>query len=493
MVDVVISVWGDPSRWKRVKGYCVELPNGGCFFTASRPYRSSLGALMEAFGGSRVLLFASSTLGDPSVGCYGDLVDSVYDFVDSLLRAGEYCSDNSRVSVVVLPGVGRFERGVVRSFLGGLGQFRVAAFLKTLDFLVEYRPERVILDLTHGLNYMPTYVRLSVFDALTCYSALAKVGVKLLVYNSEPFPEGAEEACGLNIMLVEDYWFEPRWALGRLYDRLASSFTIWLKPTPIKSVFGRRLPAYSGDGWRSLYRCTAKLVKAASWGFIIPLAESVEELSSLGLAALKCELEHFSYLRDCEDLVEVCGSTLRYLFSPIYEAALLLGFAEAVKPLDLKLRRVDGGFSGVDLRMLADGLLQKTPLELFKHEWGQIVDRVRLFRCLGLDMSGWRRLKAYTEVSNLRFGGKSLIECMREAESLGSNLDAEKLMRELGCEVDRALAEGERVDEAERRNFIAHAGLERNITLVSVRGDDILVKYDENLRERVEKIIRELS
>jgi len=492
MVDVVVSVWGDPSRWKPVKGYYVELPGGG-FLTASRTYRSSLGALMEAFGGSRVLLFASSTLGDPSVGCYGGLVGSVRGSVESLLRGGEYCSDASRVSVIVLPGVGRFELGVVKSFLGGLGQFRVAAFLKTLDFLVESRPERVILDLTHGLNYMPTYVRLSVFDALTCYSALAKVGVKLLVYNSEPFPVGAEEASGLNIMLVEDYKFEPRWALGRLYDLLASAFTTWVKPAPIRSVFGRRSPTYYEDGWRSLYRCVEKLVKAASWGLIIPLAESVEDLSSLGLSALKCELERFSYLRGCEDLVEVSGGTLRYLFSPVYEAALLLGFAEVVKPLDLKLRRVDGGFSVADLRTVADALLQKTPLELFKHEWSQIVDRMRLFRCLGFDVGCWKRLKAYTEVGNLRFGGSSLLECVREAEEAGGSLDANKVLCELGGEVDRALAEGERVGEIEGRNFIAHAGLERNITLVSARGDDIFVKYDEGLRERVDKIIQGLS
>jgi len=222
MVDVIVSVWGDPSRWKPVKGYYVELPGGGSF-TASRTYRSSLGALMEAFS-------------------------------------------SSRVGVVILPSVGRFERGMVRSFLGGLGQFRVAAFLKALDFFIEFRPEKVVLDLTHDLNYMPTYVRLSVFDALTCYSALAKIEVKLLVYNSESFPEGAEEASGLNIMLVEDYIFKPAWALGRLYDLLASAFTTGVKPTPIKSVFGRRPPSYSEGGWRSLYRCVERIVKAASWG-----------------------------------------------------------------------------------------------------------------------------------------------------------------------------------------------------------------------------------
>ncbi|NHV97929.1 MAG: CRISPR-associated DxTHG motif protein [Thaumarchaeota archaeon] len=488
MVDVVVSVWGDPSRWKPVEGYCVELPGGGSF-TASRTYRCSLGALMEAFSGSRVLLFASSTLGDPSVGRYSSLVDSVCGLVEFYLRGGEYCSDASRVGVVVLPGVGRFERGVVRSFLGGLGQFRVAAFLKALDFFTEFRPERVVLDLTHGLNYMPTYVRLSVFDALTCYSALAKTEVKLLVYNSEPFPEGAEEASGLNIMLVEDYIFKPAWALGRLYDLLASAFTTGFKPTPIRSVFGRRPPSYSEGGWRSLYRCVERLVKAASWGLIIPLAESLEELSSLDLESLKRELERFSYLRDCEDLVEVSERRLRYLFSPVYEAALLLGFAEALRSLDLKVRRVDGGFSGSELRALGDALLQKTPLELFKYEWSQIADRVRLLRHLGFDVGCWRRLKAYTEVGNLRFRGISLLEYMRKAESF----DVGKILSELGGEVDRALAEGERVADIEGRNFIAHAGLERNITLVSARGDDIFVKYDEGLRDRVDKVMQGLS
>jgi hypothetical protein len=232
-----------------------------------------------------------------------------------------------------------------------------------------------------------------------------------------------------------------------------------------------------------------RLVKAASWGLIIPLAESLEELSSLNLESLKRELERFSYLGDCEDLVEVSGSRLRYLFSPVYEAALLLGFAEALRSLDLKVRRVDGGFSGSELRALGDALLQKTPLELFKYEWGQIADRVRLLRRLGFDVGCWRRLKAYTEVGNLRFRGVSLLEYMRKAESF----DVGKILSELGGEVDRALAEGERVADIEGRNFIAHAGLERNITLVSARGDDIFVKYDEGLRDRVDKVMQGLS
>jgi CRISPR/Cas system-associated protein Csx1 len=81
---------------------------------------------------------------------------------------------------------------------------------------------------------------------------------------------------------------------------------------------------------------------------------------------------------------------------------------------------------------------------------------------------------------------------MRKAEGVGS-FDVEKILGELGGEVDRALAEGERVADIEERNFIAHAGLERNITLVSARGDDIFVKYDEGLRDRVDKIIQKLS
>jgi hypothetical protein len=343
---------------------------------------------------------------------------------------------------------------------------------------------------------MPTYVRLSVFDALTCYSALAKTEVKLLVYNSEPFPEGAEEANGLNIMLVEDYRFKPAWALGRLYDLLASAFTTWAKHTPIRSVFGRRPPVYSEVGWRSLYRCVEKLVKAASWGLIIPLAESVEELSSLDLVTLKCEIERFSYLRDCEDLVEVNERILRYLFSPVYEAALLLGFAEAVRPIDLKLRRVDGGFSGADLRALGDALLQKTPLELFKHEWSQIESRVRLLRCLGFDVDCWRRLKTYIEVGNLRLEDTediSLLERMSKAKEAGKSLDTNQVLCKLKNKVNMALVEGERVGDIEERNFIAHAGLERNITLVSAKGDDIFVKYDESLKERVDKIIQGLS
>jgi len=244
---------------------------------------------------------------------------------------------------------------------------------------------------------------------------------------------------------------------------------------------------------RRLYKCVGKLVRAASWGLIIPLAEAVEELAGLDIQALKCELERFSYLRGCDDLVEIDGRTLRYLFSPVYEAALLLGLGEVVKSLGFSVQRVDGGLCGGDLKRLAEALLPKTPLELFKHEWSQLQDRVKLFRVLGLDVCGWRRLKAYTEVGNVRYRGRSLLEFMREVEKKGGSLDSAALMKELGSEVDKALVEGEKVEDPESRNFIAHAGLERNVTLVSARSDVIYVKYDENLRGKIDEIIKKLT
>ncbi|MEM3662241.1 MAG: TM1812 family CRISPR-associated protein [Sulfolobales archaeon] len=493
MSDLIISVWGDPTGWRCVNKYKVEMSRSDLihFYEASKAYKSSLGVLMEAYPDARVLLFVSSTLGDPRVGSYGGLVKRVEDYVGSHLSNVEFCGDRSKVSVVVLPGVGRFKDS--RSFVGGVEGFRVAAFLKAYECMLEYRPKRVVLDLTHGLNYMPTYVRLSVFDALTCYSSLSKdYRVELLVYNSEPFPVGASYAEELTVMLVEDYLFDFKSAQARLYHLVWDVLRNVSSLRPVKSLFGKRLPSYQACDWKSLFNCVKKFVSAVSWGPVILLAEAVEVLSSIDLERLRRELSRFSYLCDCEDLVRFDDGVLSYLYSPSFNAALVLGLADVIKRLDLRFERFDGGFRGADLERTAEILLSGVANTLFEHEWSQLKDRLELARVLSLDVGRWVRYNAFIKLGEIRFQNKPLLQMLRNVRRGKCMLDFNAVKRDSASSIEAALAEGEAVEEVDKRNFVAHAGLEKNVTLVCEKNHDVYVKYDERLRERVNRILAEL-
>ncbi len=75
----------------------------------------------------------------------------------------------------VLPRIGRFKPksgNGVTNFIGNINAFRVVASISAYEFICRVKPETLILDISHGVNYMPVYVRQSVYDAFNAYVAL---------------------------------------------------------------------------------------------------------------------------------------------------------------------------------------------------------------------------------------------------------------------------------------------------------------------------------
>jgi CRISPR-associated protein Csx1 len=202
---------------------------------------------------------ASSTLADLPKKNYKEVVNDAKERIEKYLKDPNYCIDASRVRIAILPGIGKFEDKV---FKGTVNGYRPAAFLEILKCLKEFNPEILILDLSHGLNYMPVYTRLAIEDAVISYLVLNKADnisstessvsthsmttekdpkLKLIVYNSEPVPARlrkdilADNITAINI--VENISIRYNFAIQALYTKVAS---LGIKSSNFKIYFWRK-------------------------------------------------------------------------------------------------------------------------------------------------------------------------------------------------------------------------------------------------------------
>ena len=110
--------------------------------------------------------------------------------VDEVKRkCSEFIKEKLRVNadcdIIVAPGVGSFNL----SFEGNMSDFYFYTLFKLSRILVELDDNATVhLDTTHGINYMPTLVYRALNEILGVLAYTKKI--KFIVYNSEPYKEG---------------------------------------------------------------------------------------------------------------------------------------------------------------------------------------------------------------------------------------------------------------------------------------------------------------
>ena len=215
--SLIIAPWGAPASWRNVR-YKLELEGGG----AGRgeggelEFCTTLPLLLRAYEGADVALVVLDSLVDEFRGqeqqsacyrcydqlrslvreagrasSYSELREGVECFVEAYLgcllqHASGVSPENVRA--VVCPAVGR--PGGSWSFEGRAADFEAVALYELGRLCAEQPYHRLILDLTHGINFMPALtLRLAERLAgvlLAAHAELAEQGVELLVYNSDP-------------------------------------------------------------------------------------------------------------------------------------------------------------------------------------------------------------------------------------------------------------------------------------------------------------------
>jgi CRISPR-associated protein Csx1 len=503
-MSVIVSVWGDPSQWDFVR-YYVEDFRGGGFKPSSRKYKSTLGALMEFYGDARVLLFVASTLvrfPGRVFERYSEVVDDVMLNVSGFLKSGDYCVDLGRVELRILPGIGRFKpRGsdVTIDFIGNINAFRVAASISAYEFISEIKPETLILDISHGVNYMPVYVRQSVYDAFNAYVASSGGSGRWVVYNSEPFTKGANVE-DLRLNIVEDVEINAVRAREYLYNEFESLYVNGnFKPykPDVKNLESVRV-------WRKLNEQIIKFVKFSMMGQILPLIESMKELIRFESEKLMCELKKYSYLEDCDDIVDVKsnGKSLKvqYLHAPQYQTTLMIFIKNIVeKQSDREIIEAEDGYEIEGLKKVAEKFIREPGGTLVKNELSQMRERAELCRELQLKLNEWTPYKAIIEVGEkqVEFEDRKIKLILIYRNYKDGKMKEEKFKEIIVRErenLQKDLKEFMKTKSIDKRNLIAHASLEGNITLLSMRNEKIYVKHspEKDLQEQLNNILKEI-
>ncbi len=264
---LVVTSWGDPSGWGSA---CYVVDD---MFMESRATLIPL--LVKAYrelgcgGDVRVILIVLDTLLARCRDVLGERADYEYivdvvrgyvmhhvgEFIDECIKSVEskyrdilldLKSNLDRiVYVVVAPGVGVFssKSSVIYRFNGLIKQFYMYVLCKVLKHVLEFKPNEIWLDLSHGINYMPTITYRAVVDVMEIVK-LYGLNTVLKLYNSDPYPRGRVRDVVLKIhKLVEEKVERPLGALlpSALDDKIFRIDTCFNIPLELKKNISRYL------------------------------------------------------------------------------------------------------------------------------------------------------------------------------------------------------------------------------------------------------------
>ncbi|MEM2405320.1 MAG: CRISPR-associated CARF protein Csx1 [Candidatus Methanomethylicia archaeon] len=202
MKSILVATWGNP--W--IPGWSsVEYVYGN----NSIKSRSSLPLLLNSLSPDLTLIVVLDTVANKRFNSYNDLLRNVEyryrEFLKSLMdeaRSDLACN----VSFIVAPGVGRFKfDDYYFRFSGSLSDFYAYTLYALLKYFLCNEELTVYLDLTHGINFMPTLTYRCIREMLNALALTTSVELK--VFNSDPYVRNVTDK--MEIHLVEDRVVSP--------------------------------------------------------------------------------------------------------------------------------------------------------------------------------------------------------------------------------------------------------------------------------------------
>jgi len=211
-----VTTWGLPRNWKPAK-YIVEKygTNTNCVES-----RTTLKPLIKALEPDMILIFVPDTvyietLERNRAERYEDICKIVQQYYIDFCKENDI--DINKIIVEVCPAVGRFQKRVEDSLLrleavGSAYDYYVNLYWRLIKFLYDLGKKSInvfdknidiefIIDLSHGVNYMPVLVYRAVREVCQLLAIFRSGRVKLLAYNSDPVIEEGQHA---TIHLIEE-------------------------------------------------------------------------------------------------------------------------------------------------------------------------------------------------------------------------------------------------------------------------------------------------
>jgi CRISPR-associated protein Csx1 len=468
----VVATWGLPLMWRRVKYFVPKLPSKLCgrpsdYFEAAleREGYSSTAVVRDALadhevhvvvvGQESIVAKCRNVPGEPRddkqrvdaevCRLNGELHGRVAS-VEELRREAEDRLRRyvelflGRADVVVLPAVGWYEGYRFSGSLENAGFFIVDEIYRRLEQLA---PDAVVLDVTHGINYMPLFARQAVYMASKALYVRRGAPRCLLVVNSDPVTQDGQDAA---INIVESVELE-----GTTLDEVLVDLATDKDITPLRLLRGA--PREAAGAVRRRVRDVAGrlgvLSDALRLGLLLYFAQEGGDVRNLAEAVKKAVEE----VRD----------------------AVLKASLERYGAWVHVVRHVAADPGLARLRILAEVLA-------WAHGEAQ--------RCGAED--GFYKLNCLGDAADtLKLGVVAKTLLRNEIDSLSDKLKgwAEEGPR-LACE---ALGESCKPCSVNRRILIAHAGLAKAIIEVARRGGELYVKLRRDCVPAVEDHLKNIE
>ena len=481
----MFASWGVPSFWQEVE-YCVDVGEGfSCYFEdklRSWKGKSATGFLASLFDEPSVVIFVPWTLGITD----GHIVEG-FKVWDLLRRAEHYVLEAARntnyvpcgeecVRCIALPAIGVFkdEKEIIWRFRGGLGFLHAGSFLKALDTMTDSRPEIILLDLSHGMNYIPAILRDSIELAVLLYASSLKKGkVAFLVFNSDPVREKGERAY---VHLVEGFELTPSLARAMLWNKITWTLTSSRKARlyrfleseharEIARVYGERIKKFD-----KYFDVSRRVLTAIRNGLVLYLAQylpaDVEALASYS-ENLKSDLmiyeedENWCHVETGDGFINV-----NMLIDVNREASCVYALASLLKALDRGLK-LGPDICIKNLKELAEAYSFSSLMKVIaSSELSNVEARVKTLaaKCFDDEITSYI---PYYQVYDATWFARGSVEA-----------DCKKLKEAVEGPVDS-------------RNFLAHAGLEKNLIEVRYVSNEVYIRYRD--RGMVDNVLRKLG
>jgi len=180
---ICIATWGNPQEWRFAEYYSEDQPR-----RRVRAF-STLNILHEIEQPTKTIIIALDTLADPDKleECGSD-----YSCIEANVREkiGKYLC-GIEAEIVVLPGVfSKRESGRQIIFRSDpQKEFLPLLIYELYDRLLNVDGElEVVLDISHGINFMPTLAYRAVTEVAAALAVARTEQVKLRVYQADPYP-----------------------------------------------------------------------------------------------------------------------------------------------------------------------------------------------------------------------------------------------------------------------------------------------------------------
>ncbi len=233
MAAWILASWGNPLQWREAE-YILDSGVG----SPSRVSRTTLPLLLEAHGAEGATVIVPDSVAVASIsqnGCvprgykplssassYSEIVEAARGVVEDWVRECAGLSPE-RLRIVVAPAVGFYRAGRDGPYLRAVYPAILKAApaeaywaLAALEALraVARAGGRLVVDVSHGLNYMPMELYSAAVYSASLYSMAEGRGTVVTVYNSEPYPVGYVEGPPpeLHVHLVDERRLAPRQA-----------------------------------------------------------------------------------------------------------------------------------------------------------------------------------------------------------------------------------------------------------------------------------------